>query len=204
MWLCVNVRDAGGMETGSVTEMYGEFRTGKTQLCHTLCVTCQLPLDQGGAEGKAMYIDTEGTFRPTRLVQIAEVGRRALYLRFAAPISPSRRFVARRATRLRFIVVVPSSSRRRRRAVVVAPSPSRRRRRAVVVASRRRRRARCLGRISTSYPVVSCYTVLSFSPLAPPLASPMLPLIQTSSHCFDSVADAASSLVALVLSFTRA
>lgn len=62
----------GGMETGSVTEMYGEFRTGKTQLCHTLCVTCQLPLDQGGAEGKAMYIDTEGTFRPTRLVQIAE------------------------------------------------------------------------------------------------------------------------------------
>lgn len=62
----------GGMETGSITEMYGEFRTGKTQLCHTLCVTCQLPVDQGGGEGKAMYIDTEGTFRPTRLVQIAE------------------------------------------------------------------------------------------------------------------------------------
>ena len=62
----------GGMETGSITELYGEFRTGKTQLCHTLCVTCQLPLDQGGAEGKAMYIDTEGTFRPERLVAIAE------------------------------------------------------------------------------------------------------------------------------------
>lgn len=54
----------GGIETGSITEIFGEFRTGKTQLCHTLCVTAQLPLEQGGAEGKAMYIDTEGTFRP--------------------------------------------------------------------------------------------------------------------------------------------
>ncbi len=62
----------GGVETGSLTELYGEFRTGKTQLCHTLCVTAQLPLDQGGGEGKAMYIDTEGTFRPQRLVAIAE------------------------------------------------------------------------------------------------------------------------------------
>ncbi|XVF48818.1 hypothetical protein PTKIN_Ptkin03bG0219000 [Pterospermum kingtungense] len=62
----------GGMETGSITEIYGEFRSGKTQLCHTLCVTCQLPLDQGGGEGKAMYIDAEGTFRPQRLLQIAE------------------------------------------------------------------------------------------------------------------------------------
>lgn len=52
--------------------MYGEFRSGKTQLCHTLCVTCQLPLDQGGGEGKAMYIDAEGTFRPQRLLQIAD------------------------------------------------------------------------------------------------------------------------------------
>ena len=63
---------AGGIETGSVTEVFGEFRTGKTQLCHTLCVTCQLPLDQGGAEGKAMFIDTEGTFRPQKLIAIAE------------------------------------------------------------------------------------------------------------------------------------
>ncbi|TYI79714.1 hypothetical protein E1A91_D05G039900v1 [Gossypium mustelinum] len=62
----------GGIETGSITEIYGEFRSGKTQLCHTLCVTCQLPLDQGGGEGKAMYIDAEGTFRPQRLLQIAE------------------------------------------------------------------------------------------------------------------------------------
>ena len=41
---------ADGFETGSITEMFGEFRTGKTQLCHQLCVTCQLPLESGGAE----------------------------------------------------------------------------------------------------------------------------------------------------------
>jgi DNA repair protein RAD51 len=62
----------GGFETGSITEIFGEFRTGKTQLCHQICVTCQLPLDQGGGEGKALYIDTEGTFRPERILSIAE------------------------------------------------------------------------------------------------------------------------------------
>jgi len=62
----------GGIETGSITELFGEFRTGKTQLAHTLCVTCQLSLEHGGGEGKALYIDTEGTFRPQRLVSIAE------------------------------------------------------------------------------------------------------------------------------------
>lgn len=62
----------GGIETGSITEVFGEFRTGKTQLCHTLCVTCQMPVSEGGAEGKAMYIDTEGSFRPERLKAIAE------------------------------------------------------------------------------------------------------------------------------------
>jgi len=62
----------GGIETGSITELFGEFRTGKTQLCHQLCVTAQLKTDDGGGEGKAMYIDTEGTFRPERLVAIAK------------------------------------------------------------------------------------------------------------------------------------
>lgn len=62
----------GGIETGSITEVFGEFRTGKTQLCHTLCITCQMTVSEGGAEGKAMYIDTEGTFRPNRLQAIAE------------------------------------------------------------------------------------------------------------------------------------
>jgi DNA repair protein RAD51 len=62
----------GGVETGSITEVFGEFRTGKTQLAHTLCVTCQMAVTEGGAEGKAIYIDTEGTFRPNRLQAIAE------------------------------------------------------------------------------------------------------------------------------------
>lgn len=61
----------GGFETGSITEMFGEFRTGKTQVCHTLAVTCQLPTEQGGGAGKCLYIDTEGTFRPERLLEIA-------------------------------------------------------------------------------------------------------------------------------------
>ena len=62
----------GGLETGSITELYGEFRTGKTQLCHHLCVSCQLPFKDGGGQGMAMYIDCEGTFRPERLVPIAK------------------------------------------------------------------------------------------------------------------------------------
>ena len=62
----------GGIETGSLTEVFGEFRTGKTQLCHTLAVTCQLPVEKGGAEGKCLWIDTEGTFRPERIIPIAE------------------------------------------------------------------------------------------------------------------------------------
>lgn len=62
----------GGIETGSITEMFGEFRTGKTQLCHTLAVTCQLPISQGGGEGKCLYIDTEGTFRPERLLAVSD------------------------------------------------------------------------------------------------------------------------------------
>lgn len=42
----------GGIETGSITEFFGEFRSGKTQLCHTLCVTSQLSKESGGAEGR--------------------------------------------------------------------------------------------------------------------------------------------------------
>ncbi|KAK1923309.1 Rad51-domain-containing protein [Papiliotrema laurentii] len=62
----------GGIATQSITEVYGEFRTGKTQLSHTLCVTTQLPEDQGGAGGKVAFIDTEGTFRPDRIRAIAD------------------------------------------------------------------------------------------------------------------------------------
>ena len=46
----------GGFESDSITEIFGEFRTGKTQICHTLCITCQLPKRDGGGEGKAIYI----------------------------------------------------------------------------------------------------------------------------------------------------
>jgi DNA repair protein RAD51 len=66
------IEKGGGIETGAITELFGEFRTGKTQLCHTLAVMCQLPLDMGGGEGKCLYIDTEGTFRPERLLAVAE------------------------------------------------------------------------------------------------------------------------------------
>jgi DNA repair protein RAD51 len=62
----------GGIETVSVMEIFGKFRTGKTQLCHTLAVTCQLPVDRGGAEGRCLWIDTKNTFRPERIVPIAE------------------------------------------------------------------------------------------------------------------------------------
>lgn len=62
----------GGIMTMSITEVFGEFRCGKTQLSHTLCVTTQLPKEMGGGEGKVAYIDTEGTFRPERIKQIAE------------------------------------------------------------------------------------------------------------------------------------
>lgn len=61
----------GGVETQSITEFYGEFGTGKSQICQQLCVTVQLPYDQGGLEGGALYIDTENTFRPERITQIA-------------------------------------------------------------------------------------------------------------------------------------
>ncbi|KAL4200143.1 hypothetical protein AMTRI_Chr03g54930 [Amborella trichopoda] len=62
----------GGIETLSITEAFGEFRSGKTQLAHTLCVSTQLPTTMHGGNGKVAYIDTEGTFRPDRIVPIAE------------------------------------------------------------------------------------------------------------------------------------
>jgi DNA repair protein RadA len=62
----------GGIETGSVTELFGEYRTGKTQLAHQLCVNAQLPYEEGGVGGGALYIDAEGTFRPERIINMAE------------------------------------------------------------------------------------------------------------------------------------
>lgn len=62
----------GGFETGSITEVFGDVRCGKTQLCHQLAVTCQLPVSRGGGNGDCYFIDTEGNFRPERLIPIAE------------------------------------------------------------------------------------------------------------------------------------
>ena len=70
---CLDSLFGGGIETQALTEVYGEFGSGKTQLCHTMCVTVQKPKEEGGLEGTALYIDTENTFRPERIVSIANV-----------------------------------------------------------------------------------------------------------------------------------
>ena len=60
----------GGIETRAITELYGEYGTGKTQICHTLCVTVQQSKDEDNIS-RALYIDTENTFRPERIASIA-------------------------------------------------------------------------------------------------------------------------------------
>jgi DNA repair protein RadA len=62
----------GGFETGAITEAYGQYGAGKSQIAHTLAVRCQLPVEKGGADGMAVFIDTESTFRPERIVQMAK------------------------------------------------------------------------------------------------------------------------------------
>ena len=61
----------GGIESQSITEFYGEYGSGKSQICHQLCVNVQLPIEQGGLGGAALYIDTENTFRTERIFQMA-------------------------------------------------------------------------------------------------------------------------------------
>jgi len=61
----------GGIETQAVTEFYGEFGSGKSQVCHTLCATARQPVEEGGLNANTIYIDTEGTFRPERIQEIA-------------------------------------------------------------------------------------------------------------------------------------
>ena len=62
----------GGFETQSICEVFGEFGSGKTQIGHQLAVNTLLPLDKGGLAGEVFYIDTEDTFRPERIAQMAE------------------------------------------------------------------------------------------------------------------------------------
>lgn len=62
----------GGLETQTITEFYGEYGSGKSQMCHQLCVNVQLPQEQGGLDAAALYVDTENTFRTERIVQMAQ------------------------------------------------------------------------------------------------------------------------------------
>jgi DNA repair protein RadA len=62
----------GGLETQTIIEFFGEFGSGKSQICHQLCVNVQLPPERGGLAGGALYIDTENTFRTERIVKMAE------------------------------------------------------------------------------------------------------------------------------------
>jgi len=62
----------GGLETQTITEFYGEYGSGKSQLCHQLCVNVQLPPERGGLGGGVLYVDTENTFRTERIVQMAQ------------------------------------------------------------------------------------------------------------------------------------
>ncbi|HIH22344.1 TPA: DNA repair and recombination protein RadA [Candidatus Micrarchaeota archaeon] len=61
----------GGVETQAITEAYGKFSSGKTQLGFQLAVNVQKPLEQGGLGGKVLFIDSEATFRPERIAQMA-------------------------------------------------------------------------------------------------------------------------------------
>jgi DNA repair protein RadA len=66
-----NILD-GGLETQTITEFYGEYGSGKSQICHQLCVNVQLPPERGGLNGSALYVDTENTFRLERIVQMSK------------------------------------------------------------------------------------------------------------------------------------
>jgi DNA repair and recombination protein RadA len=62
----------GGVETNAITEVYGKFASGKTQIGFQLAVNVQLPKNKGGLDGSCLFIDTEGTFRPERIKDMAE------------------------------------------------------------------------------------------------------------------------------------
>jgi len=62
----------GGLETQTITEFYGEYGSGKSQICHQICVNVQLPPERGGLNGAALYVDTENTFRLERIAQMSK------------------------------------------------------------------------------------------------------------------------------------
>ncbi len=62
----------GGLESQTITEVYGEYGVGKSILCHQLAINVQLPINRGGLDGGALYLDTEQTFRPEWIVRMAK------------------------------------------------------------------------------------------------------------------------------------
>jgi DNA repair protein RadA len=68
-WLIPEIDDmlGGGVETQSITEVYGEFGAGKSQVTHQLAVNVQLPTEAGGLHGRCIFVDSEDTFRPERI-----------------------------------------------------------------------------------------------------------------------------------------
>jgi DNA repair protein RadA len=68
----VDTMIGGGIETGSITEIYGKYASGKTQVCFQTAVTVQLPEDKGGLNGNCLWIDSENSFRPERIISIAK------------------------------------------------------------------------------------------------------------------------------------
>lgn len=65
----------GGVESKSITEFYGAYTTGKTQTSIQLAFNVALDVEHGGLNAHAVYIDTEGSFRPERIIQMAnEIG----------------------------------------------------------------------------------------------------------------------------------
>ena len=69
---CFDELLGGGFEVNAITEIYGEFGSGKTQICHTSAVMVQQKISDGGLEGGVIYVDTENTFRPERIVSISK------------------------------------------------------------------------------------------------------------------------------------
>ncbi|MFB6172951.1 MAG: DNA repair and recombination protein RadA [Haloarculaceae archaeon] len=71
-WTVPEIDDllGGGVETQSITEVYGEFGAGKSQVTHQLAVNVQLPQEHGGLHGSVVFIDSEDTFRPERIDQM--------------------------------------------------------------------------------------------------------------------------------------
>lgn len=62
----------GGIETQSLTELFGSEGSGRALIAHRLCVLVQLPLEVGGLAGGAIYIDTRGSFDPDTIVSILQ------------------------------------------------------------------------------------------------------------------------------------